>query len=39
VKLDSVAQAYVEAVWKLPTMQEWVMAANFESESIPNLKL
>jgi glutathione S-transferase len=34
VKLDSVAQAYAEAVWALPAMQEWLAAAGSEVESI-----
>jgi glutathione S-transferase len=34
VKLDGVAQAYVEAIWALPAMQEWVEAASNEVESI-----
>ena len=34
VKLDGVAQAYVEAIWSLPAMQEWVAAASNELESI-----
>lgn len=34
VKLDGVAQAYVEAIWSLPAMQEWVAAAKNEVESI-----
>ncbi|HLO52610.1 MAG TPA: glutathione S-transferase family protein [Kamptonema sp.] len=38
VKLNSVAQAYVEAVWKLSAMQEWVAAAYNESENIVYLK-
>jgi glutathione S-transferase len=39
VHLDSVAQAYVEAVWSLPAMQEWVLAANNEVESIETIQL
>ncbi len=39
VKLPPVAQAYVEAVWTLPTMQEWVAAAITETESILNFQL
>ena len=34
VKLDGVAQAYIEAIWSLPAMQEWVEAASKEVESI-----
>lgn len=34
VKLDPVAQAYAEAVWALPDMQEWLAAAAVESETI-----
>ena len=39
VKLDSVAQAYVDAIWALPAMQEWVAAANNEVESINYFKI
>lgn len=39
VKLDTVAQAYVEAVWALPAMQEWVEAAKNEVENIYNFKI
>ncbi len=39
VKLEGVAQAYAEAVWQLPAMQEWLAAAMSEGESISNLKL
>jgi glutathione S-transferase len=39
VQLDSVAQAYIEAVWALPAMQEWVLAANNEVESIETIQL
>lgn len=34
VSLDPVTQAYVDAVWALPAMQDWVAAAEAESESI-----
>lgn len=34
VKTDEVVQAYIDAVWSLPAMQEWVMAAKNEPESI-----
>lgn len=34
VKLDPVAAAYVEAIWSLPAMQEWVAAASAEKEFI-----
>ncbi len=34
VKLDELEQAYLEAIWALPAMQEWVEAANNEVESI-----
>jgi glutathione S-transferase len=34
VKLDTVSQAYVDALWSLPTMQEWVEAATHEVETI-----
>lgn len=39
VQLDSVAQAYIEAVWALPAMQEWVTSANNEVESIETIQL
>jgi glutathione S-transferase len=39
VKLDAVSQAYIEAIWTLPAMQEWIAAANFELESIVASKL
>lgn len=39
VQLDSVAQAYIEAVWALPAMQEWVTSANNEAESIETIQL
>jgi glutathione S-transferase len=39
VKLDSVAQAYAEAIWGLPAMQEWLAAASSEVESIAVPKL
>lgn len=39
LKLDSVAQAYVDAIWALPAMQEWVAAANKEVESIDCFKI
>lgn len=31
VKLDSTAAAYANAIWSLPTVQEWVTAASSES--------
>ena len=34
VKLDGEAQGYVQAIWALPAMQEWVEAASKETESI-----
>lgn len=34
VKLNSVAAAYVNAIWSLPAMQEWVVAATAETEVI-----
>ncbi|HEY9608039.1 glutathione S-transferase family protein [Allocoleopsis sp.] len=34
VKLDEVARAYIETIWALSAMQEWVEAANNEVESI-----
>lgn len=39
VKLDSVAQAYVDAVWALPAMREWVAAASNEVESLDYFKI
>ena len=38
VQLNSVAKAYLDVVWALPAMQEWVAAACNESESIVLLK-
>jgi glutathione S-transferase len=38
VKLDAVSQAYVDAVFALPAMQEWLEAATLEVESSDNLK-
>lgn len=34
VKLDPISQAYMEAIWSLPAMQEWLIAASEEVESI-----
>ena len=34
VKLDAVGKAYMEAIWALPTMQEWLAAASSEEENI-----
>lgn len=34
IKLEPVAQAYADAVWALPDMQEWVAAAAMEPENI-----
>lgn len=39
VELDSVAQAYAQAVWQLPTMQAWLAEASLESETILSAKL
>ena len=39
VKLDSVAKAYVEAIWALPAMQEWVEEANNEVENVAQFKV
>lgn len=36
VKLDEVAQAYMEAIWALPAMQEWLSAATAEVEHVAN---
>jgi glutathione S-transferase len=39
VRLDPVCRAYVEAIWALPTMQEWIKAAEEETEQVtPGLK-
>lgn len=34
VALDSVCQAYADALWALPAMQDWLTAATAEVESI-----
>lgn len=34
VELDPVTQAYVETIWNLPAMQEWLVAASAETEEI-----
>lgn len=34
VPLPPVAQAYIEAIWQLPAMQEWLKAAEAETEII-----
>lgn len=34
IKLEPVAQAYADAVWALPDMQEWLAAAAMEPENI-----
>jgi glutathione S-transferase len=39
VKLDAVSQAYIETIWMLPAMQEWVAGADSELESIVASKL
>lgn len=39
VSLDSVSQAYVDAVWALPFMQDWLAAATAEPETIPDAVL
>lgn len=39
VKLDAIAQAYVDAVRALPAVQEWVAAAQVETETIPEFDL
>lgn len=36
VQLDPVAKRYVEAVWALPAMQEWLTAAHNEVERLVN---
>jgi glutathione S-transferase len=39
VSLDSVCQAYADAIWALPAMQEWLTAAEAETEHIAESKL
>jgi glutathione S-transferase len=39
VQLDPTCQAYVDTIWALPTMQEWLAAAATESEVIEEHKL
>lgn len=39
VSLDATSQAYVDAMWALPAMQEWLAAAEQESEVIEEHKL
>jgi len=39
VQLDAIAQAYAEAVYALPAMQEWLTAAATEPETIPAFEL
>jgi glutathione S-transferase len=39
VQLDSIAQAYTQAVLTLPAMQEWLKAAATEPETIPVFEL
>lgn len=39
VQLDSIAQAYTQAVLTLPAMQEWLEAAATEPETIPAYEL
>ncbi|WP_413172731.1 glutathione S-transferase family protein [Anabaena azotica] len=34
VKLDSIARNYVQAIWELPAMQEWIKSAKNEIEVI-----
>lgn len=36
VELDSVSEAYVNTIWSLPAMQDWVSAALTETERIEN---
>lgn len=38
IDLDPVAEAYVEAIWGLPAMQEWLADAANESESLTHIK-
>lgn len=38
VKLDKLSQAYVDAIWTLPSMQQWLEDATLEVESIDNFK-
>ncbi|WP_421657400.1 glutathione S-transferase family protein [Leptothermofonsia sp. ETS-13] len=35
VAVDPISQAYVDAIWNLPAMQEWITAAIAEPEVIP----
>lgn len=39
VPLDAVCQAYADAVWQTPAMQEWVAAALAESHIIPEYEI
>jgi glutathione S-transferase len=39
VELDEIAQAYADAVWSLPALQEWMAAAAAESEYLVESKL
>lgn len=39
VQLDSVTAAYVNAIWSLPAMQAWVMAASSEPERLEQFEL
>lgn len=32
VELDAIAQSYADAIWNLPAMQEWIQAAEAETE-------
>ena len=34
IKLDPIAQAYADTIWSLPAMQEWLLAAEAETEVI-----
>lgn len=39
VPLDATVQDYVETIWTLPSLQEWRVAAEAETESLPKFEL
>jgi glutathione S-transferase len=39
VKLNTLEQAYADAIWQLPAMQLWLEAATQEEETIPEFEL
>ncbi len=39
VDLDPTSRAYVDAVWSLPAIEEWVAAARAETERIEHEEL